>query len=75
SMVEIYSFTEIGDPDLLYEFPVEVNNLSGIVVAGGHAFVCLNAAGALYRVDVKTGLPVLMTDGLNFPQDIALLRD
>lgn len=72
---DIYSFTATGDPVLLHEFEGDAYNLTGIVVAGGYAFVCLNFEGTLYRVNIKTGEAVQLTDALNYPQDIALLRN
>ena len=68
----IRRFTAVGDPELVATF--DVYNVVGIVVAGGYSFVAVNFANAVYRVNIRTGEIEPLATGLDYPQDIELLR-
>ena len=64
----IHTFTEDGPLQDLCELPVD--NITGITAEGHFAYVVLNFAGALYRVDRTSGEYQEMLKGLDYPQDI-----
>lgn len=64
----LQTFTEDGLLQDLCALPV--SNLSGVVATGHFAYVVVNFAGALYRVDRATGEYQAMLGGLDFPQEI-----
>lgn len=51
----------------------DLYNIVDIVVAGGHSFVTLNFAGAIYRINNETGSVVRFIDGLDYPEDLELI--
>jgi hypothetical protein len=51
-----------------------LNNITGIVVAGGHSFITLNHAGVLYGVHNTTGEIVVFLEGIDYPDDLELIR-
>ena len=65
-------FTADGEPQLIAT--LDVSNIVGIAVAGGHSFVAVNFGNAIYRVNNRTGEFAPLATGLNYPQDIELLR-
>jgi hypothetical protein len=72
---KVWTFTESGNPELLYEFTDDVWNIVGSAVAGGYIFITQNFEGKLWRVNINSGAITLVVDGLDYPQDLALLKD
>jgi hypothetical protein len=64
----IHEFTPGGDLRDVCTLPV--GNITGVVTTGRFAYVVVNLAGELYRVDRTTGEYQVVLDGLDYPQDI-----
>lgn len=68
---DIYSFTEGSGLTLVASLTDEYN-ITGLVLAGdGYAYVSVNFAGKIYKVDLSTGKFELVASGLNYPTDMA----
>ncbi|UCG87590.1 MAG: fibronectin type III domain-containing protein [Gemmatimonadota bacterium] len=70
---KIYRFQESGHLELIAELGPDLYNITAIVVAGGHSFVTLNFAGAIYRVNDATGQVTSFLEGLDYPTDLELI--
>ena len=67
----VQAFTVGGDLREICGLPE--HNITGIATTGRFAYVVLNFAGALYRVDLETGEYQRAVSGLDYPQDIEIL--
>lgn len=67
----VQAFTVGGDLREICGLPE--HNITGIAATGRFAYVVLNFAGALYRVDLETGEYQRAVTGLGYPQDIEIL--
>jgi len=68
----ILVFQEGGDVEPLVTLPEE--NLTGIVVFNNYAFVTVNFADMIYKVNIQTGSYDTFATGLNYPTDIELIQ-
>jgi len=71
---QIYHFAETGDLEVIATLDEDLYNITAVVIAGGHSFVTLNFAGAIYRVNNTTGEVTAFVEGLDYPQDLELLK-
>ena len=70
---KIYLFEDPGALHFIQTLGEDLYNITGIVVAGGHSFVALNFAGAVYRVNNTTGQIVAFLAGIDYPRDLELI--
>jgi DNA-binding beta-propeller fold protein YncE len=68
---KIHSFTETGDVFEVCE--IDTSNITAIAVVDDYAYIAINFAGRVYKVDLATGDYGLFLDGLNYPQDIEFI--
>ena len=66
--MKIYVFLDGHEELLITSLPEE--NISGIVVNGKYAYVTVNFAGKIYRVDITTGEYGVFVENLDSPDDI-----
>jgi len=64
----VFRFTESGAAALVGQVPE--SNATGICVIGNFAYVTVNAANKLYKMDLSTGAVSVLVSGLNYPRDI-----
>jgi hypothetical protein len=64
----IYSFLEGGAVNKIAEIPE--SNIIGIVIVDNYAYVGVNFAGKLYRVDLTSGDASVFVTDLNYPHDL-----
>jgi len=67
----IYRFSEVGNITKVAE--VAEGNIAGIVVADGYAYVAVNFAGKVYRVNLQDGTSTVLATGLNYPKDLEMI--
>ena len=67
----VLSFTATTDPVEVVTLPQA--NITGMVIIDGIAYVTVNFAGAVYRVDLSSGDCEVFAAGLNYPRDIGIL--
>ena len=48
-------------------------NITGIVVLDGYAYVSINRAGKIYKVNLSTGESTVYATGLNYPEDLEVV--
>ena len=64
----IYAFSEVGDIVQIAE--ISERNITGIVVIGNSAYVSVNFAGKIYKVDLSNGASSMFASDLNYPKDL-----
>lgn len=67
----IYKFSEAGNITKVAE--IGEGNIVGLVVSDGFAYVAVNFAGKIYKVNLLNGTSVVLAAGLNFPQDLEMV--
>ncbi|HSD31626.1 MAG TPA: hypothetical protein VLB49_06930 [Gemmatimonadales bacterium] len=70
----IYRLDESGNMKWIATLGTDLYNITGVVVVGGYSFVTLNFAGAIYRVNNTTGSVTPFLEGLDYPEDLELIR-
>ena len=65
-------FTETGDLEDVAVFTDEYN-VTGIAIMRHHAYVGLNFAGKLYKVNLSSGKTKLVVEGLDSPRDVEFI--
>jgi non-specific serine/threonine protein kinase/serine/threonine-protein kinase len=69
---EVYVFTENSEPILLATIPEE--NITGITIDGEWAYLSVNFAGKIYKVDLTTGNYQELASNLDYPEGIKLIK-
>lgn len=64
----IYKFTETSDAIRVAKLPKE--NITGIVILDGFAFVSVNFTGEIYKVAITDGTITLFAAGLDYPTNL-----
>jgi hypothetical protein len=68
---QIHAFTPGGEPRLITT--LDEGNITGIVVQNNFAYVTVNHAGKMYKIDLASGESSLFVDRLNYPEGIVAL--
>ena len=66
--LSLYSFTEWGGPVKVADVPEK--NITGLVVVGQSAYVCVNLGGKIYKINLTDGTAGLLASGLSLPMDL-----
>jgi hypothetical protein len=65
----VQRFTEIGDLEDVWDAGDEEHPV-GIELLEDYAYVAMNFAGKIYKIDLSTGVAAVLIDGLTMPSDI-----
>ena len=66
----VYAFTESGSAVQVAE--IQDYSITGIVVIENCAYISVNFAGKVYKVDLSSGRTSTLVSGINYPRDIAV---
>lgn len=67
----IFAFEITQEPDLVAKLPTY--NITGLVVIDHYLYACTNFGGAIYRVDLATGVVDEFVTGLNYPSGLVFI--
>lgn len=70
---EIYTFQSGGKLTKVAEIPE--GNITGIEVVGNYAYVSVNFAGVVYKVNLNTRSSSVFASGLNYPKDLEINKN
>ncbi|MHC4207401.1 MAG: GLUG motif-containing protein, partial [Planctomycetota bacterium] len=66
----VYAFTDSGSA--VQVAIIQESNITGIVVIEDCAYISVNFAGKVYKVDLSSGETSVLVSGINYPKDIAV---
>lgn len=64
----VYQFTEGSDVTQVAQLPNDIYNITGIRIVDDFAFVSVNFAGEIQKIDLNNRIPTVLISGLNSPR-------